>query len=115
MVMTDYFSKWVEAIALPDQTARTTEDCFYTHIIQRHGPPRVIISDRGVNFTSRLFQEFCKQFHIEQRFTTSYHPASNGETERFNRTMTSLLRKELDDGHHAQWEDRLGDRLFRLL
>ena len=102
MVMADYFSKWVEAVALPDQTAITTADCFYTYIIQRHGPQRVIISDQGVNFTSRLFQEFsfCKSFHIEKRLTTSYHPASNGETERFNRTMTSLLRKELDDGGH---------------
>jgi transposase InsO family protein len=30
---------------------------------------------------------FCKKLNIEQRFTTAYNPASNGETERFNRTI----------------------------
>lgn len=112
MVMTDYFSKWVEAVALPDQKAQTTADCLYKHIVQRHGPPLAIVSDRGSNFTSKLFRSFCKTLNIEQRLTTAYNPASNGETERFNRTMTTMLRKELEDGAHGNWENMLGDVCF---
>jgi transposase InsO family protein len=55
---------------------------------------------------------FCKKLNIEQRFTTAYNPASYGETERFNRTMTTTLRKELIDGLHDNWEDVLGEVCF---
>ncbi|KZR95860.1 Uncharacterized protein APZ42_010132, partial [Daphnia magna] len=73
--------------------------------IVRHGMPKAIVSDRGTNFTSKLFRYFCKKLKIDQRLTTAYNPASNGETERFNRTLTSMLRKELKDGEHSNWED----------
>lgn len=43
MAMTDYFSKWVEAAALPDLTATTTADCLLKHIIYRHGQTQAII------------------------------------------------------------------------
>ena len=111
-VMTDYFTKFVTAVALPDQTAQTTADCVYKNIVLMHGPPLALVSDRGSNFTSKLMRYFCKKLNIEQRFTTAYNPASNGETERFNRTMTTMLRKELIDGHHDNWEDVLGEVCF---
>ena len=112
MVITCYFSKWAEAIALPNQTALTTVEALHKSIIQRHGPPKVIITDRGTNFTSDLFETYCKKFSIKHRLTTAYHPASNGETERFNRTLISMLRKLLEDGQHINWEDLLGDVCF---
>jgi transposase InsO family protein len=55
---------------------------------------------------------FCKKLNIEQHFTRAYNPASNGETDRFNRTMTTMLRKELVDGHHDESEDVLGELCF---
>ena len=112
MVMTDYFSKWAEAVALPNQTAAVTADCLYSTIIQRHGPPEVIITDQGRNFVSKLFNELCVKFNIKHRTTTAYHPANNGETERFNRTLISMLRKVLQDGNHANWDKMLGDVMF---
>ena len=45
---------------------------------------------------------------------TFYNPASNGETERFNRTITAMLRKEVDDGTHDNWEDFLGEVCVRI-
>ena len=112
MVMTDYFSKWVEAVAVPNTSAETTCDCFYRHIVQRHGPPKAIVSDRGSNFTAKLFRSFCRQFNIEQRLTTAYNPASNGATERQNRTLISMLRKLLIDSTHDNWEDYLDEVCF---
>jgi transposase InsO family protein len=99
MVVTDYFSKYVEVRALPDQTAITTADAFLEMIVRRHGTPKAIVSDRGVNFTSKIFQRLCKSLGIKQKLATSHHPATNGETERFNRTLTMLLRKELINSH----------------
>lgn len=93
MVMTGYFTKWVEAVALPNITAQTTAESFYKNIIQWHGLPKAILSDRGTNFTSKLFKYFCNKLNIKHKLTTSYNPASNGETERMNRTLTTMLRK----------------------
>ena len=59
-IITDYFSKWVEVAALPDYLAQTTCDAFYRLIMQRHGPPKTIVSDRGSNFTSKLFCSFVE-------------------------------------------------------
>ncbi|GFV63204.1 hypothetical protein TNCV_2077361 [Trichonephila clavipes] len=50
------------------------------------GAPRVIITDRGAVFRSRLISlvDLC---NIDHRFTTAYHPQTNGLTERFNKTF----------------------------
>ena len=96
--VTDYFSRWPEAIALKDQKALTTAKCLFERVVTRHGMPKAIVSDRGANFTSKLFKYFCDKLQIKHRLTTAYHPASNGETERFNRTLTTMLRKQLNDG-----------------
>jgi hypothetical protein len=55
---------------------------------------------------------FVNKLKIKHNLTTAYHPASNGETERFNRTLTTMLRKELQDGAHENWEDLIDPLLF---
>jgi transposase InsO family protein len=70
MVVTDYFSKYVEVRALPDQTAITTADAFLDMVVRRHGTPKAIVSDRGVNFTSKNFRHLCKTLGIQQKFST---------------------------------------------
>ncbi|KAI9554901.1 Retrovirus-related Pol polyprotein [Daphnia sinensis] len=112
MVITDFFTKWPEVVALPDQTALTTADASLNLIVQRHGLPKAIVSDRGSNFTSSVFRHLCKSLNIDQRLTTAYNPASNGHTERFNRTLTTMLRKELEDGCNDNWENILGEVCF---
>lgn len=111
-MVTDYFSKWVEAIPLPNQTAEVTADALLKMVIHRHGPPRAIVSDRGPNFTSKVFRAFCRTFNIKHKLTTAYNPASNGQTERYNRTLTTMLRKELAGTPHYNWEKLLGEVCF---
>jgi transposase InsO family protein len=52
LVITDYFSRWAEAVALKDQKALTTAQCVFDKVVARHGMPKAIVSDRGTNFTS---------------------------------------------------------------
>lgn len=111
LVITDYFTKWVEVVALPDQTALSTCKALVERIINYHGPPRVIVTDRGTNFTSKLFKYLCEALRIKHCTTTSYHPQSNGLTERFNRTMMEMLRKCTKDGYE-DWEEMLGHVAF---
>ena len=51
LVITDYFSRWVEAVALKNQKAITTAHCVFETIVARHGMPKSIVSDRGTHFT----------------------------------------------------------------
>lgn len=57
------------------------------------GNPRRIISDRGTAFTSGDFTEYCKQEGIQHVLTTTGVPRANGQVERLNRTLISLLTK----------------------
>ena len=50
-------------------------------IIARHGAPRVLLSDRGTNFLSKLVAEVCKIFQIQKVNTSSYHPQTDGLVE----------------------------------
>ena len=81
MVVTDYFSRWTEGFALKNQKTLTTAKLLFDTVVTRHGMPNAIVSDRGTNFTSKLFKYFCEKLKIKHRLTTSYHLASNGETE----------------------------------
>ena len=107
LVMTDSFSKWTEVVALPNQTAETTCRALMDKIILYHGPPKIIVTDRGANFTSRLFNGLCKELKTKHKTTTAYHPQSNGMTERFNKTVVEMIRKYIADGFE-HWEEVLG-------
>jgi len=55
------------------------------------GVPKVIISDRGTNFTSQLTQEMLKCLGCSPRFNTPGHPEASGMVERFNQTCKNML------------------------
>ncbi|KZS06528.1 Uncharacterized protein APZ42_029989 [Daphnia magna] len=105
LVIRDYSSRWVKVVTLKHQTAKITADWVFKTTMVRHAMRKAIIFDRGTNFTSKFFHYYCKKIKIGQRLTTAYNPANNGETERFNRTLATILRKELKDGKHPNWED----------
>lgn len=87
VVALDYFTKWPEAFATPDQEAETVCDGLLQGMFARFGIPSELHSDQGRNFESRLFTEFCRQLGIRKTRTTPLHPQSDGLVERFNRTL----------------------------
>ncbi|KZS04181.1 Uncharacterized protein APZ42_032918 [Daphnia magna] len=111
LVITDYFTKWVEVIPLADQTALSTSKALVDRVILYHGPPRAIVTDLGSNFTYELFFSLCKTLQIKQLRTTAYHPQTNGLTERFNKTVVEMLRKYMEQGF-PKWEEVLGPVAF---
>ena len=106
----DYFTKWPEAYALPDQEAETVADALVGGIISRFGAPQSIHSDQGRNFESWTFAELCKRLGVEKTRTTPLRPLSDGLVERFNKTLKQQL-AIVTSKHQRDWEDRKSTRL----
>ena len=70
LMVTDYFSKWVEAEALSRITDLQIRKFIWTHVIIRFGVPEEIVTDNGPQFTSNNFKEFCKDWSIKLSFAT---------------------------------------------
>jgi predicted aspartyl protease len=104
LVVMDYFSKWPEVFALPNQEATTIARKLVDDIFSRFGLPLEIHSDQGRNFESNVFQETCKILGIHKTRTTPYHPQSDGMVERFNQTLERHLAK-LVDSHQKDWDE----------
>ena len=88
----DRYTRWIEAVGVPDTTAATCARAFMTNIIARFGVPSQIVCDNGPAFTAQLFQEFCSNFGIKLTHSTPYHPACNSMVERCFRTLKAALR-----------------------
>ncbi|GBM09461.1 Retrovirus-related Pol polyprotein from transposon 412, partial [Araneus ventricosus] len=91
LVLMDYFTKWPEAIPIPDQEASTVAEELVRSWISGYGVPMILHSDQGTNFNSALFTELCKLLGILKTRTTALHPESDGMVERFNRTILNHL------------------------
>ena len=91
VVLSDYLTRWVEAFPVPSVEATVIAPLLVNEIISRHGAPRVLLSDRGTNFLSKVVAEVCKIFQIQKVNTSSYHPQTDGLVERFNSTLCESL------------------------
>ena len=84
MVVQDYFTKWVEAIPLQNQTAvRITEEL--VGICAQFDIPEILHSDQGRAFESTILRQTLEAFGMEKTHTTPY---GDGMVERFNRFVT---------------------------
>ena len=84
VVVADYFTKWVEAFPLPDQTAGTVARTLVEQVIARFGTPLEIHTDQGREFEAGLFRGVCRLLGIHKTRTTRSTPSptawSNGST-----------------------------------
>jgi hypothetical protein len=60
-------------------------------IFRLHGIPKKVISDRDVKFTSSFWKELFAGLETQLNFSTSYHPQTDGQTERTNHIIEDML------------------------
>ncbi|KAL0192337.1 hypothetical protein M9458_010633, partial [Cirrhinus mrigala] len=93
LTVVDRFSKACGFIPLPKLlSALETAEALCDQVFRFYGLPEDILSDRGPQFTSRLWASFCKLLNINVSLTSGYHPQSNGHAERLNQELTRFLR-----------------------
>src|SRR6185295_12486110 len=97
IVATDYLTRWPEAHAVPNAGANTLAQFIFEEIICRHGTPKIILSDQGRNFISETVRILCKRFLIKHKFSSPYHPQTNGMVECLNQTLCESLAKVKGD------------------
>ncbi|GFX44640.1 transposon Tf2-6 polyprotein [Trichonephila clavipes] len=106
IVYTDYSTRYAITKALPTAEVDEIAKFLLEEIVLRHGAPRVIITDRGAVFRSRLVSSLVDLCNIDHRFTTAYHPQTNGLTERFNKTLADMLSMYVDV-EQKNWDEIL--------
>ena len=106
LVLTDHFTKFAFAYPTKNQHATTVAKILFEKFVVNYGIPERLHSDQGANFESKVIAELCKLLGIEKSRTTPYHPQGDGTTERFNRTLISML-KTLDPNQKARWKDHV--------
>jgi len=92
LVITDRFPKLTKCVALRRTTAMSSASSIIDAWVPAYGPPDRILSDQRPQFMSNFFIAVMKMLGIETVRTTAYHPQSNGQVERYNRTMATQLR-----------------------
>jgi hypothetical protein len=73
-------------------------------IARLYGLSKEIMSDRDPNFTSNFCKSLFKGFSTDLNFNTTYHPESDGKTERINRIIDDMLRMYVME-NPSIWED----------
>ncbi len=93
LTVVDRFSKAVHFIPLPKlPSARETAVIVFDHVFHIHGLPVDVVSDRGPQFSSRFWTEFCRLLGATASLSSGYHLQTNGQSERANQDLERVLR-----------------------
>jgi len=92
LIICDRFTKLTRAIPLWDATALTVSSAFIDTWVAAYGIPASVLTDNGPQFASVYYQGILGLLGIASNNTSPYHPQTNGQVERNNRTLVRQLR-----------------------
>ena len=111
LLVVDYVSKWVEAIAYPRNDVNIVVGFIQRNILTRFGAPRTIISDEGSYFANKLLTKLMSIYGIKHVMGLTYHPQSNGQVEISNKEIKNILEKTVSISR-KEWSVKLDDSLW---
>ena len=109
VALTDHFSKYPVAKAILEKSAHEVA-VFVYETTSAYGVFDSVITDQGREFVNSVMDVLTTNFKIDHRISSAYHPQTNGQRERDNRTLKDTLTKYLTDNDN--WDDLLPAALF---
>lgn len=114
LVVVDKLTKMTHLIPTTvNVTGEETAKLYIDHVFKHHGVPEAIVSDRDPRFTSNFMTAFLKIINVKQRLSTAFHPQTDGQTERMNRTLEDMLRHYVGP-IHDRWDEHLAMAEFAI-
>jgi hypothetical protein len=93
LTVVDRFSKYAHFIPLSHPyTAASIARAFFDGVVRLHGYPSSIVSDRDPVFTNLLWRDLVKLSGVQLRFSTAFHPQTDGQSEVVNKVIAMYLR-----------------------
>ena len=103
LTLMDHFTKWAEAIPIRNHTATTVAHQLMVNVFSRFGVPQQILMDRGSEFESDLFKALLDLMGVDKLRSTVFTASTNGQMERFYRTLNSMLAKVVSESQR-NWD-----------
>ena len=94
---------------IPIKTTTTTAELaevYIREIVRLHGLPESIVSDRDSKFTSKFWREVHRLLGAKLLMSTSFHPQTDGMTERAIRSVSQILRSTVSPDQ-LNWVDQV--------
>jgi Integrase zinc binding domain len=104
LVISDRFSKLTRTVPMRTITTLCVAKAFCDAWVLSYGPPRYLLTDNVTQFNAKFFLSVCRELGIFKIFTTAYHPQTNGQVERFNRTIINCLRGYIER-RQTDWDE----------
>jgi hypothetical protein len=86
------FTKWLECFLLSTHTAGVVAKKLVDDLFSRFEYPLELHTDKWKNMNGNLVNRLCELLQIAKTRTTHYHPSSNGQIERYKRTLLPTIR-----------------------
>lgn len=103
LVICDRFTKLTQVVPLRSTEAYDCAVAFVEHWVYKYGAPNRVVSDNGPQFVAKLFQSVCRLLGMKTTTSSAFHPQTNGQVERYNRSLLSMLRHYVGD-HQDDWD-----------
>jgi len=87
-------------------TSKELATAFMHEVVRLHGLPESIVSDRDPRFTASFWRSLWQLFGTKLAMSTAYHPQTDGQTERANRTLEQSMRAYVSY-HQTDWDTLL--------
>jgi hypothetical protein len=111
LAITDYFTKWVEAVPMKSVASRDVIQFVKEHVIHRFGIPQTITTDGGSVFILEEFKKFAADMGIKLIRSSPYYAHANGQAEASNQSLIKLIKRKIDE-YPRRWHEILSEALW---
>jgi transposase InsO family protein len=111
LAITDYFTKWVEAIPMKTVTSNDVINFIKERVIHRFGIPQTITTDGGSIFISEEFRKFTTDVGIKLIRSSPYYAQANEQADASNQSLIKLIKRKIDE-HPRRWHEVLSEALW---